>query len=224
MKDYLFIIDPQYDFIEGGNLPVSGGKEALDNIVNSGILDRDWDGIFVTIDTHYQSNFCFENSKKTELMRDLYEDVKGIKKWPVHCLKDTHGWEIYKPLYDKLKEINVIKYFLKGEEDDKESYSAFLYGDGSFNESNIGKFLDFISSKEPIRIFYTGLAEDYCVLETIKSLVKFYKERSKYDPNYPEWEHVLISNMTSPIDSRELVDEKYSEISRYNFFKTKFSF
>lgn len=33
MNKTLIIVDPQYDFIEGGKLPVTGGKAALDRIV-----------------------------------------------------------------------------------------------------------------------------------------------------------------------------------------------
>ena len=32
-KITLIIVDPQYDFIEGGKLPVKGGTKALDNVV-----------------------------------------------------------------------------------------------------------------------------------------------------------------------------------------------
>ena len=39
---YLFIIDPQNDFIENGNLPVSGGTKALEKIIESGILKENW--------------------------------------------------------------------------------------------------------------------------------------------------------------------------------------
>ena len=28
----LIIVDPQYDFIEGGKLPVKGGRKALENV------------------------------------------------------------------------------------------------------------------------------------------------------------------------------------------------
>ena len=41
-KKYLFIVDPQNDFIEGGSLPVTGGTKALQEIVDSGILDKEW--------------------------------------------------------------------------------------------------------------------------------------------------------------------------------------
>lgn len=197
MKRYLFIIDPQNDFIEGGNLPVSGGTRALQEILGSGILDQKWKKIYVTLDTHYPQNLAFEEPK-TELLKKLYKDIQ-VTPWPPHCIKDTHGWEIYEPLMKALAEKNNVEYLMKGEEDTKEAYSVFNFGDGS-EDLRYTEILRLLIPAD--EIWVTGLAEDYCVLETIKSLV-----------DYTSGEVYLPENMTAAINSRDKVRELYKDIN-----------
>lgn len=196
MKRYLFIVDPQNDFIEGGSLPVSGGTKALQEIIQSGILDQRWDKIYVTLDTHYPQNLAF-GEPKTELLRKLYKDIQVIP-WPLHCIKDTHGWEIYEPLMKTLDKKDNVEYLMKGEEDTKEAYSVFNFGDGSEDPRYIEILQSLISADE---IWVTGLAEDYCVLETIKSII-----------DYTSGKVYLPGNMTAAINQREKVEELYKDL------------
>ena len=211
-KKYLFIVDPQNDFIEGGSLPVTGGTKALQEIVDSGILDKEWEKIYVTLDTHYPQNLGF-GEPKTKLLQKLYKNIH-VTPWPSHCIKDTHGWEIYEPLMKKLEGRENVEYLIKGEEDDKEAYSAFNFSDGGRIEYNLKK-LECINLIEDLEIYYTGLAEDYCVLETIRSIMKY----QRYAPTglfegIKEWKHVLLQDMTAPINSREVVDELYMRLPK----------
>lgn len=196
MKRYLFIVDPQNDFIEGGSIPVTGGTKALQKILESGILDQDWKKIYVTLDTHYPQNLAF-GEPKTELLKKLYKDIQ-VTSWPPHCIKDTHGWEIYEPLMKALEEKDNVVYLMKGEDDTKEAYSVFNFGDGSEDPRYIEILRSLISADE---IWVTGLAEDYCVLETIKSLV-----------DYTSGKVYLPENMTAAINSRDKTQELYKDL------------
>ena len=209
----LFIIDPQNDFIEGGNLPVQGGRDAIMKIVTSGILDKNWNKIFVTLDTHHPSNLGF-GDPESKLLKELYKNTPKPQQWPPHCIKGTHGWEIYEPLMKKLEGRENVEYLIKGEEDDKEAYSAFNFSDGGRIKYNLKK-LECINLIEDLEIYYTGLAEDYCVLETIRSIMKY----QRYDPTglfegIKEGKHVLLQDMTAPINSREVVDELYMRLPK----------
>lgn len=209
----LFIIDPQNDFIEGGNLPIQGGRDAIMKIVTSGILDEDWDKIFVTLDTHHPSNLGF-GDPESKFLKKLYKDTPKPKQWQPHCIKGTHGWEPLDELMEELEGRENVEYLIKGEEDDKEAYSAFNFSDGERIEYNIKK-LECISLIEDLEIYYTGLAEDYCVLETIRSMMKY----QIYAPTglfgeIREWKHVLLQDMTAPINPREYVDKLYKELPK----------
>lgn len=209
---YLFIIDPQNDFIENGNLPVSGGTKALEKIVESGILKEDWEKIFVTLDSHTPCNLGF-GEPTSDLLKKIYKDVK-VTQWPSHCIKGTHGWEIYEPLMKELEGKENVDYILKGEEDDLEAYSAFNFSDGKEIKYNM-HHLDRINLLEDVEIYYTGLAEDYCVLETIRSLMGY----EVYSPGglfgtQRSWKHILLQDMTAPINSREVVDELYKRLPK----------
>ena len=209
----LFIVDPQNDFIEGGNLPVQGGRDAIMKIVTSGILDKNWIKIFVTLDTHHPSNLGF-GDPESKLLKELYKNTPKPQQWPPHCIKGTHGWEIYEPLMKELEGRENVEYLVKGEEDDKEAYSAFNFSDGKEIKYNM-YHLDRINLLENVEIYYTGLAEDYCVLETIRSLMGY----ENYSPGgvfgtHKSWKHILLQDMTAPINSREVVDELYKRLPK----------
>ena len=208
----LFIVDPQNDFIEGGNLPVRGGRAAIMKIITSGVLDKNWIKIFVTLDTHHPSNLGF-GDPESKLLKKIYKDVK-VTQWPSHCIKGTHGWEIYEPLMKELEGRENVEYLVKGEEDDKEAYSAFNFSDGGRIEYNLNK-LECINLIEDLEIYYTGLAEDYCVLETIRSLMgyKVYLPGGLFRTQ-KSWKHILLQDMTAPINSREVVDELYKKLPK----------
>ena len=178
----LVIIDPQNDFIEGGSLEVPGGKEALEKIIP--LLDESWDRVIVSLDTHHPSNLGFREPE-SELLRHIYRGKK-VDKWPSHCLKDTRGWEIYKPLWEKLKE-KEVEYVLKGEDDCVDCYGM---------PADIFKTLE-----EPeVEIYFTGLAEDFCVCESIKNVLEIAKDT---------WRIVLLREMTAGIGTRKEIDNKY---------------
>ena len=93
---FLVVVDVQNDFTNGV-LGSTEARNAIPEIVNK-ICNFDGNAIFVTYDTHA------ENYMVTREGRNL----------PVeHCVKGTHGWEIFHSVQDaldvaKAKGINVI--------------------------------------------------------------------------------------------------------------------
>ena len=93
-KITLIIVDPQYDFIEGGKLPVKGGTVALDNVVT--LLESGKVGqVITTQDWHFGGHCSFK-------------DFGGD--FPEHCVENTHGVQIYQPILDAIRKNNICKY------------------------------------------------------------------------------------------------------------------
>lgn len=195
-KRYLFIIDPQNDFIEGGSLAVPGGKEALQRIVDSGILDReDWDRIVVSLDSHNPSHLGF-GEPKTELRKHLVgREIIKLTQWPPHCVIDTPGWEIYKPLQEKIISLGSRVFFTeKGGSDWDDSYSLRT------DDYDIEGIIEEINQTNyQAEIYWTGLAEDYCVLESIKAVQSLITRETGVS-------HILLSDMTACI-KRHIMDK-----------------
>lgn len=52
----LLIVDPQYDFIEGGSLPVNGATKAMEEL-SEHIKETKYDSILVTVDWHPYNHY-----------------------------------------------------------------------------------------------------------------------------------------------------------------------
>lgn len=222
-KDYLFIIDPQVDFIGGGSLEVKGGTKALDKIL--GILDEPWEKIYVTLDSHNPSNLGFKTNyvdgyfiksgepipQDAKLIDPILREATGYYKvtaWPPHCVIGTKGWQIYEPLQKKLLSLgDKVQYLMKGQDDTKDSYSVFT-------DKSVMDLKGFDMLYPENVIYYTGLAEDFCVLETIKGMQKFEKMvPSRAMSELKPWKHILLENMTAGIMSRDKIDELYKGLN-----------
>ncbi len=81
MKNALIVIDMQNDFIDGS----LGSPEAVESVASViAEIQKDYDGIFFTRDTHF----------------DSYLDTLEGKNLPVkHCIIDTQGWQIRDDIY-----------------------------------------------------------------------------------------------------------------------------
>jgi len=174
MKNILLIVDPQNDFCEGGSLAVSGAKEAMKRL-SEHIKNTDYDFIAVTMDSHVDNHCSFK-------------EFGGI--WPKHCVLFTHGWDIEENL-DKVlfDNYNKVEYYRKGIID--EEYSIF-----DNKEDGYVLFYD-IKSKEDFIINVCGIAGDYCVLETIKGLLKH------FDPSKIN----VLTEYTASIDGGEKLNQ-----------------
>ena len=90
MNRYLFVIDYQNDFVDGAlGFP---GAEALDAGIAAKVRAYGEGHVLFTRDTH------FEN----------YLETREGKLLPVpHCLKGTHGWELYGETAVAVAEVNA---------------------------------------------------------------------------------------------------------------------
>ena len=91
MDRYLFVIDYQNDFVDGAlGFP---GAEKLDSPIAEKIRSYGKGRVFFTRDTH------FEN----------YLQTREGKNLPVpHCIKGTHGWQVYGETAKALAEVEAI--------------------------------------------------------------------------------------------------------------------
>lgn len=146
-KKILIIVDPQYDFIEGGSLAVEGGRDALCHLINY-IKEhyKEYDYVIITADWHPITHCSFKANG-------------GI--WPNHCVQHSHGAAIFQPILDILNELKVDYNILtKGCDEDHEEYSVFK------NELS-RKYLENIESQGIDCVDYSGLALNYCVKDSI---------------------------------------------------------
>lgn len=162
-KITLVIVDGQYDFIEGGKLPVEGGTKALDNVVkllNSGKVGQ----VVTTQDWHFGGH-------------ESFKDFGG--EFPEHCVENTHGAQIYKPILDAIKDNNIcLLDYYKGHY--IEEFSAFNgvmaeYSDYidiyvSDAKERGDKYMTLCKEEQ---LVVCGLAGDICVLNTLKALLPF---------------------------------------------------
>ncbi len=139
-QENLVIIDYQYDFVAlDGKLTC--GQKAIDiepNILS--LIDKYEDkNIFVTYDTHYESDW--EKDKKTnEAM--IYD---------IHCVYDTKGHELFGKLEEKLKDIPHDKIYKTSFATEKLVKSIVMKNDPN----------------EPISIQFCGVATNICVFQNI---------------------------------------------------------
>lgn len=90
MQRYLFVIDYQNDFVDGAlGFP---GAEKLDAKIAAKILSYGKDHVLFTRDTHF----------------DSYLSTREGKNLPVsHCIKGTHGWQVYGETAKALEEVDA---------------------------------------------------------------------------------------------------------------------
>lgn len=152
----LIIVDPQIDFTTG-SLAVANGPAAMDRLAETlrdGMAEK-FDRIIVTQDYH-PANHC------------SFVEQGGV--FPPHCVQGTEGYKLYPALQEAIDSCvkKDVIYLTKGDLADKEEFSVFQ------NEKNGAKLTEIIKSTNFEGIDICGIASDYCVLETLKDLLKFY--------------------------------------------------
>lgn len=75
------ILDPQYDYLDGGNIPARNSSLALTNLVS---IAANADLVVVTRDLHPSNHFTFVENPK-------FED----QSWPPHCVEGTKGAKVF---------------------------------------------------------------------------------------------------------------------------------
>lgn len=171
MKKTLIIVDPQYDFIEGGKLAVNGGTAALDKVVEY-ILSGEVGMVITTQDWH-----CPDHCSFTHFGGEF----------PEHCVAGTHGAEIYTPIIEAILSKNIFWFnYKKGQKN--EAFTAFRgnshkYFDHTSYGTTDGNACIFNNSEE---VQICGLAGDICVMNTAKAL--------------KEMHPVILDNLTASLD------------------------
>ena len=171
MKKTLIIVDPQYDFIEGGKLAVEGGTAALDKVAEY-ILSGEVGMVIITQDWH-----CPDHCSFTHFGGEF----------PEHCIAGTHGAEIYAPIMEAILSKNIywINY-KKGQKN--EAFTAFNSCPRKyFNQIAYGTTEEascIFDKSEEVQI--CGLAGDICVMNTANAL--------------KEMNPVILDNLTASLD------------------------
>ena len=146
----LLIVDVQNDFVEGGSLGVTGGREVAERIsdhlaAHAGdyavvAASRDWHRANETNGGHFH---------------EPGEEPDFVTTWPVHCVAGEHG-----AAYAPGLEIDAVTHHVRkgmGEP----AYSAFegVTGDGA-------TLADVLRTAGVTEVDVTGIATDYCVRAT----------------------------------------------------------
>lgn len=151
--DVLVVVDVQNDFCPGGQLAVAGGDLVLEPIHK--IAPR-FEHIVLTQDWHPADHVSFAASHPGKQPRDSIDLPYGPQTlWPVHCVQGTHGAEFHYELGLKRAELILRKGFRA----QIDSYSAFFENDRSTSTGLAG----YLRERNLTRIFFAGLAYDFCV-------------------------------------------------------------
>lgn len=152
LKKILLIIDPQYSFLDNGELPVNGSKYQMD-CLSEFILEKgkEYSSIIITVDNHPINHCSFKHNG-------------GM--WPTHCVQHSVGASIYDPIFVNSNNVNNRVFVLtKGEDCKKEEYSIM---DNKESSNFINKLIE---NEEIDEIDVCGIMSRFCVLESIKGLV-----------------------------------------------------
>lgn len=161
----LLIIDPQNDFLPGGNLAVNNGNEIFPFIND---IIKNYELVVISQDWHPKEHKSFSSNHKNKNAFDVI-DLNGITQvlWPDHCVQDTKGSEFS----DDLDIQNIVGNYAivqKGINVDVDSYSAFFEND---HKTPTG--LEMLLKDENVdEVDIVGLATDYCVKYTALDSVK----------------------------------------------------
>ena len=203
----LIIVDFQYDFCNPkGSLYVEGAEKAKEGIIEYMKKNhQSFNQIIYTRDWHLEKDESFKKNNPGGL-------------WPPHCVQNTEGAEVDKELSDELNKYkNKIKIetFNKGTVYNHEEYGAFekIENKNEKNEDDINKYIFYNFGKDSQvqiknnNIVVCGIAGDYCVMESIKNLLKV--EKFKIE--------VLVKGVASidkGVKLKEFMKEKKLEVTQ----------
>jgi nicotinamidase/pyrazinamidase len=151
--DVLIATDVQNDFCPGGALAVADG-DAVVPVINR-IAPR-FRHVVATQDWHTPGHLSFASSHPGKAPFSTIAVAYGPQTlWPDHCIQGTPGAEFRHDL-DLTKAELVIR---KGYDPAIDSYSTFFENDKTTPTGLSG----YLRERVLNRIFFTGLATDYCV-------------------------------------------------------------
>jgi nicotinamidase/pyrazinamidase len=142
--DALLVVDAQVDFFSGGALPVADSNNILP-VINVWIQAAQEKGIpiFFSRDWH-PANHC------------SFKEQGGL--WPKHCVQNSEGARIHPQIILPHSAIIIDK----ADDPEEEAYSVFQ----AKTRQGI-HFNSLLKEKKIKRLWVNGLAQDYCVFETI---------------------------------------------------------
>ena len=153
----LIIVDFQNDFCLGGSIPFCEPAlyvSKINKLINyftahhcSVLASQDW---------HPLNHISFLDNQ--DLYKDLIEK-ENIKLFPVHCVQNTKGAEIYEGIEKDM----INEFFHKGMNPLMEQFSAF--NALAINHNNL-TLHEYIFNKQIKDIYLCGLALDYSVIKT----------------------------------------------------------
>ena len=149
----LVVIDVQNDFCPGGALEVPDGDAVVPMINRMAprfaacILSQDW---------HPPGHLSFASSHTDKAPFETTPLPYGEQvMWPDHCVQGTHGAAFHQDLVTESAELVIRKGFRR----EIDSYSAFFENDRSTPTGLSG----YLRSRDISRLFFAGLATDFCV-------------------------------------------------------------
>jgi len=152
-RDALLIVDVQNDFCPGGALPVPHGDEVVP-IINR--LSPLFHCVVLTQDWHPRGQLSFASRHPGKEPFSTTQVAYGEQTlWPDHCIQGTEGAAFHKDL-DTTRARLILR---KGFRQEIDSYSAFQENDRATKTGLAGHLHEWGVT----RIFFTGLAYDYCV-------------------------------------------------------------
>ena len=152
-EDVLIVTDVQNDFCPGGALAVPCGDAVIAPIHRIAPL---FGHIVLTQDWHSPRHSSFASAHPGKRPFDSIRLAYGEQTlWPDHCVQGTKGAEFHPALH--LLQAELI--LRKGFHPQVDSYSAFYENDRSTPTGLAG----YLRERGLARIFFSGLAYDYCV-------------------------------------------------------------
>lgn len=152
-SDALIVVDVQNDFCPNGALAVPQGDRIIPTINQ---LMPYFSHIVLTQDWHPKQHCSFAENHQNRQAFDLIELDYGMQVlWPTHCVQSSFGAALHADLNQDLAQL-IIR---KGYRPHLDSYSAFLEAD---RQTNTG-LAAYLHSHAIQRVFFAGLATDFCV-------------------------------------------------------------
>ncbi|CAI3924948.1 Nicotinamidase-related amidase (PncA) (PDB:1ILW) [Commensalibacter communis] len=191
--DILAVIDVQNDFLPGGALGVKDGDQIIP-VINH-LLTHRFQRSFATQDWHPKNHISFAENHIGAKPYDEIELPYGQQTlWPTHAMQNTFGAE----LSSKLQQQYFQMILRKGWHQHIDSYSAFYENDQTTSTGLVG-WLRNIGIQ---RLFFTGLAEDFCVAY------------SAYDAIQAGFETYIIQDATKPVNLTTPYGKTTAELQR----------
>ena len=192
--DALLVIDMQTDFLPGGPLAVKEGDAIIPGI---NALAARFEHVILTSDWHPGGHISFASTHGKKPFTDTVEASYGSQAlWPDHTIQGTAGAEIAPALKIPHAELLLRKGFRK----EIDSYSAFVENDKHTRTGLAG----FLRERELKRLFFVGLALDFCV------------GYSALDAHRLGFEAVVLEDLTRAVDLPGTVEHTHTCFSQHD--------